>query len=139
MPKVYRSMRASGEFPEVGRSAACLGVRPVDIAVDQAVDQAGGVHPNNGGMSVAPSWRSLPVWRIPERLNAIIPKARGNNGLHCWRMGEGLFEDGEVGHKLQLRVNEPQHGMIEPAEQMTLVDYEVQLAATRMMWTIDEA
>lgn len=136
MPKVYRSMRASGEFPEVGRSAACLGVRPEDIPIGGG----GYSRPNTGGMSVAPSWRLLAPWRIPRRLNnSGALKATESNSLRCWTMGLGSFESGEIAAGLRLRVDGARHGMIEPALRVPFALYEELLEATRMNWVIDEA
>ncbi len=143
MPLVYRAMTRDGDKPKVGASARCLGVRVADEKqpnkkADVTVDDNGMVRPNTGGMSVAPSWRELPLSRIPSRLRDKKPHARGSNRDACWRMGEGTFEAGPVGEKLILRPDSYKHGLIEPSEAMLLDDFQVALAATQDHWSIDE-
>lgn len=134
MPKVYRTMRANGDLPELGRSAACLGVRPLDIPIEGN----GFVFPGTGGLSVAPSWKLLAPWRIPKRLNSVVPKASGSNNLRCWAMGTGAFQEGDVANGLHLRVDGDHHGLIEPKTHMPFQLYEELLASTRTLWRIDE-
>jgi hypothetical protein len=134
MPKVYRSMRADGEQPELGSSAACLGVRDIDLPVAMN----GYVYPSQGGMSVAPTWRDLPSWRIPVRLKKFVSKASGSNQLRCWRLGTGPFQDGEIAETLVLRVDGAKHGLIEPQVPMPIGAYLDRIAATRLQWVIDE-
>src|SRR4051812_13363208 len=86
VPRIYRSMRADDGMPAIGRSAVCLGVR---IPEDIQPDQSGQVQPGTGGMSVAPALRDLPIHRIPRRLQAIAPGAKGSESLRVWRMGDG--------------------------------------------------
>ena len=141
MPLVYRVMTVDADgSPKVGTTARSLGVRvrsrpedPEDIAVD-----SGHVAPGTGGMSVAPSWRDLPPWRIPRRLMHLVPKAFGKNEDACWRMGDGPFKAGHVAEGLSLRLDRPKHGVVEPNNRMTLGAYRAALAATRDRWTIDE-
>jgi hypothetical protein len=89
-------------------------------------------------MSVAPEWRVLPFWRIPKRLRPKCPGASGTNQLHCWKHGEGLFEEALVTEQLLLRPDKRTHGLVEPAHEMPLADYEAALEATRDGWVIDE-
>jgi hypothetical protein len=135
MPLIYRSMSREGDHPKVGPSARTLGVRvPEDILAP-----GGFVSPRSGGMSVAPSWRDLPPWRIPIRLIHLAPKAAGRQrDVYCWRMGEGSFMEGGVANGLTLRPDDPKHGLVEPAEVMTIDHYQTALAATRDLWCIDE-
>ena len=141
MPRIYRVMTPDADgLPKVGTTARSLGVRvrsrpddPEDIAVD-----SGHVAPGTGGMSVAPSWRDLPLHRIPQRLAHQVPNAAGRDTDACWRMGDGPFEAGDFAEGLSLRPDHPEHGVVEPSHRMTLDAYRAALAATRDRWTIDE-
>ena len=125
--------------PKVENSARGLGVRagggPND---DIPVDLNGRVTTGTGGMSVAPSWRDLPVQRIPRRLKDIAPGAAGSNRDACWRMGEGIFDASPVARGLVLRPDSLNHGIVEPEVAVPLADYVRNLIATREMWMVDE-
>jgi hypothetical protein len=142
MPLIYRAMRADGAKPLVGPTAQTLGVRvPPDPNADIEVGPDGKVNPEGGGMSVAPAWRLLPLHRIPKRLRPEVPGAVGSNSLHCWCMGAGPFTAGPVAAELLLRPDageQPRHGVVAPAREMPLSDYQDALAATREEWSIDE-
>jgi len=90
-------------------------------------------------MSVSPSWRTLPQHRIPKRLIHLVPEASGKNEDACWRMGEGPFAPGSVTIGLNLRLDHPNHGLVEPSEVISPDDFQARLAATRELWSIDEA
>lgn len=126
----------------VGPTATTLGVRvPPDLRPDISPNADGVVGPGGGGMSVAPSWRQLPTHRIPARLKDKVPEATGSNQCHCWRMGEGLFLPGEMSADLRLLPDpgvSPRHGVVEPARDMQVPNYQGALAATREQWEIDE-
>jgi len=135
-------MKANGEFPLVEQSAKGLGVRlghPGAKDVDIPSNEAGQVLPRTGGMSVVPAWRHLPYFRIPSRLQDRCAKATGSNNLHCWRWGDGDFNDQEVSNDLSLRVDSANHGLIEPSRAMSVIAYAAALASTRSNWIIDEA
>lgn len=142
MPLIYQSMQRDGDRPRIDRSATALGVRirvegenkPEDIPVDIL----GRVFPATGGMSVVPSWRSLPAHRLPARLKHLCPKARGRDDFSCWKMGEGDFKDGPLASGLNFRRDTATHGLVEPAQVVPLEIYEADLAETRDQWTIDE-
>ena len=140
MPLVYRAMRADprdSSKPEVAASGRALGVRPTDIPIDGNGDVA----PGTGGMSVSPTWRDLPGFRIPRRLRPLCNKAAGPNDNYCWMMGDGPFQAAAVTSNLDLRPDPRRgsHGFVEPARTMSHGDYEEALADTRNQWTIDEA
>lgn len=139
MPRVYRAMFPDGARPKVGPTKRTLGVQagagPND---DVSPDVNGNVYPGTGGMSVAPAWRDLPPHRIPRRLRSRCPKALGNDGYVCWRMGSGPFIDGHVHEHLQLRVDSAVHGLVEPEMMLSLERFQAALAATREKWVIDE-
>jgi hypothetical protein len=137
MPKIYRGMKKENGKPALGASATTLGVRiPDDIRPD-ADDR---VRPGTGGMSVSPSLRTLPLHRIPARLRERVPKARGNNDLFVWSMGEGTFACGAVATGLLLRVDpsNDNHGFVEPDTIMELSEYQRSLYTTQDAWSIDE-
>ncbi len=74
-------------------------------------------------MSVAPDDPlSLPRSRRPASL--------GGLGLDpAWEIDES-----ELGSNLQVRIDRPDHGFIEPMKAMTLLDYRNALASTRQFW-----
>ena len=132
-------MKRDGEWPLVEGGAQALGVRTgTTLAADIAVDDLGDVHPGTGGMSVNAAWRTLPYWRIPRRLKHLLPEARGNDQLVCWRHGQGDFESATVAEGLNLRVDRFPHGLVEPSRIVPLHVFEAALGATRTMWTVDE-
>ena len=135
MPRVFRAMSREGDAPRVGNTARSLGVRP---GSDIATDDSGDVSPKSGGMSVAPSWRELPPHRIPRRLSHLVPGACGNNIDFCWRLGEGAFEDSPVTPLLSLRLDRPDHGLVEPTCVMPILSFQDALAETRKEWIVDE-
>jgi hypothetical protein len=138
VPRIYRSMAVEDGQPLVGRYAHALGVRVVGDHVDVIPDDNGCVHPQQGGMSVAPSLRQLPSYRVPMRLRHLVRGARGNDQHRVWSMGEGDFTEVPVAPGLQLRPDSEAHGVIEPSEPMALMAYEAALAATRNLWSVDE-
>jgi hypothetical protein len=134
MPLIYRAMLRDGEYPKIGPTAKTLGVRiPDDIA-----EQGQFVFPGTGGMSVAPTWRALPMYRVPRRLKHLAAKAAGSNNYECWKMGVGPFEAGAVADGLSLRPDRPDHGLVEPSAAMPSEEYQKSLAATREQWRVDE-
>jgi len=148
MPTIYRSMLADRDRPIIGNAATALGVRlPPDPKPDVSVNADGTVSPRTGGMSVAPSWRHLPVWRIPRRLSTKFLDARGiqgasgSNNLVCWRLGEGPFAEAPIGDRLLFRPDPDRpdsHGFVEPLAQLPLTEYQAALANTRDQWQRDE-
>jgi hypothetical protein len=125
--------------PLVANSARGLGARIGDVPPnDITIDEAGNVHPNAGGMSVAPSWRDLEVHRIPKRLKHIVPDARGSNADACWRLGTGSFDNSPVSALLAMRKENEVHGFVEPAHLMAANSYVAALTETRDQWAIDE-
>ncbi|MGH7139046.1 MAG: hypothetical protein ACREHD_25145, partial [Pirellulales bacterium] len=120
--------------PMIGDTANRLGVRPgTDLPVS-----GGLVSPNTGGMSVSPSLRELPLFLIPKRLKHLVRKARGRNTDAVWRMGDGTFESRHLADGLVLRVEHKKHGLVEPANETTIVAFQAALAATCGQWVIDE-
>ena len=142
MPKVYRVMKkdAVDGLPVVGSTTSSeLGVRP---GVDVAVDLAGDVVLDSGGMSVVPGWRVLEAERIPRRLRTIFEGAAGANTAWCFTLGVGLFERGQVATGLELIPDAgtaPTHGVIAPGQPCSLAQYQSDLHNTRAAWQIDEA
>jgi hypothetical protein len=110
-------------YPDVGRTARTLGVRP---GIDVPVDDAGQVEPGHGGVSVAPdSPAGLPAHRRP-------PGLGGTGKDPVWEL-----ELADLGGSLAYREDPAQpciHGFIEPREEMPLDAYERALSATRLAW-----
>jgi hypothetical protein len=90
-------------------------------------------------MSVAPDWKLLPPWRIPRRLAHIVPQACGRNEDACWRFGQGSFVADSIGELLRFVPDRPTHGVVEPAYEMPLGNYQTALADTQDHWVIDES
>lgn len=131
MALIYRVMEQDGEHPMVGDTSYRLGVR---AGTDLPVDEHGNIRPGTGGMSVAPDLRSLPYFLIPKRLKLVVPGARGSNVRRCWKMGEGPFERGAIADGLELRPDDPAHGVVEPSGLTSLAAFQAALAATRANW-----
>lgn len=137
MPLVFRIMRQDADGgPTVARLSSALGVRP---GVDVDVDAKGFVIANGKGMSVSPAWRDISVLRIPKRLRAKVPGARGSNNTYCFRAGTGPFQHGPFAVGLELTPDSPKHGCISPAQSVVLAQYENDLASTRTLWKVDES
>lgn len=138
MPLIYRAMQASESGPETGSSKKMLGAKAgTERGDDIAPTPDGRVFPETGGMSVAPSWRDLPAYRIPRRLKHLFPAATGKNEMECWCMGIGPFEDAAVSTDLNLRVDSGSHGVVEPSREMPLPTYQDALAQTQNQWIIE--
>ena len=135
-PKIFRMMFPDDNGgPRVGSGPDMLGVRN---GTDVHPDPKGNVGPG-GGMSVAPKWHVMKSHRIPKRLGPQHPKgtpaATGRDDRCIWWMGEGPFDDGEVTSELRLHVTDvTQHGHVEPAGVMPLVEFSAWLAKTRDAW-----
>lgn len=137
VPKVCRAMKKDEDgLPVVGADARCLGVRH---GIDISVDDEGTVITNGEGMSVSPLWRKLPLHRIPKRLGDKVAGARGPDTNHCFSAGSGIFCSGAFAAGLTLRVDRAHHGTLAPVNAVPLESYEASLAATRHLWTLDEA
>jgi hypothetical protein len=137
MPLVFRAMRKDDDgLPTVERSASGLGVRP---GIDIDLDAQGNALANGKGMSVAPAWRAISILRIPKRLRAKVPGARGSNNTHCFRAGAGPFQRGAFAAGLELIPDSATHGCVAPVQTVPLSQYESDLSATRADWQIDEA
>ncbi len=129
MPRMFRSMRKDADgFPIVGQSTSALGVRP-------GVDIQGNAVPNDKGMSVSPSWRTMSVFFIPKRLGH---GGRGSNNRYCFRRGSRPFQQTKFGNGLEFVPDSDSHGVVRPAELMPFAQFEENLAATRSDWVIDE-
>jgi hypothetical protein len=137
MPLVFRVMRKDQDgLPTVEQSASAIGVRP---GIDIDVDALGNTVVNGKGMSVSPSWKNIPLSRIPKRLRGIVLGARGSNNTFCFKTGVGLFQQGAFDTGLILEPDSATHGCITPAQLVPLAQYESDLAATRPNWQIDES
>ena len=137
MPLVYRSMKKDVDgMPVIERTASGLGIRP---GVDVDIDQDRNIVLNGKGLSVSPDWRTLPIYRIPKRLAALVPGSRGSNSTFCFRAGSGPFLRESFASGLELLPDSPRHGCVAPIQVETLIQYENDLAATRAQWQVDES
>lgn len=118
---VYRAMKTDEKGKPIADSTARgLGVRPVDIPVDKD----GNVHPNTGGMSVAPDTpQNLPDHRRPSTL----PGGTGKDSA-CKLNTASLPES------LRYVQDKKTHGTIQPSKAMPLSDYQKALGSTAEHW-----
>ena len=134
MPLVYRAMRREADnLPTVAQAANALGVR---LGIDIDLDAANNALVNNKGMSVAPAWSRIPLFRVPKRLGV---GGQGSNNTFCFRNGAGAFQQTAFAAGLEFLPDSPTHGVVRPAQVVPLAQYESDLAATRAAWQIDEA
>ena len=57
--------------------------------------------------------------------------------MEVWYLGDGPFQSEAITDRLNLRVDRPLHGMVEPATTMPFDEYEQLLADTTGQWLID--
>jgi hypothetical protein len=145
MAKLYRSMYEQDGQPKAGNDDFQLGVRVPPHRDADVRPEGDYVNPGSGGMSVFVSLKKLPGRLIPARLRDLYPndlqKARGDNALVVWCMGDGEFREGPVTALLVLRLDKPgerRHGLVEPGMRMTLSDYQAELQSTAGEWTVCE-
>lgn len=120
---IFRAMKINSENkPELGRTARTLGVRtPRDIVPDDD----GYVYPEVGGMSIAPhNPKLLPLHRRPPSL--------GGSG----RDPVFKFHISSLPDSLIVRLDKPEHGMVEPAQKCLLTQYEQELSSTQSSWEL---
>jgi hypothetical protein len=116
MPTIYRAMiAAADDHPQTGVRKRTLGVVDSGESADVIPDDDGNVHPDNGGMSVAPRRRDIHGYRAKRD--------------PVWR-----FDTERLPGTLQYRRDARSHGVIEPAESMPLETYRETLAETREDW-----
>ena len=143
MPTVFRSMKTAADgLPVVGDQSKELGVRvPPNPCPDVDVDPSTNLILLNGsGMSVAENWRLLLPHLIPKRLSGIIADAKGRGNLKCYRLGDGPFAPGPLasGLELVLKASDAGKGNVVPDTAVTVSQFQVDLAATRNQWVVDE-
>jgi hypothetical protein len=125
MPLLYRTMREDTDgMPFVAPSARGLGARPgTDVPALADHDH---VNPGEGGPSVAPDDpNNLLRSRRPLWLG-------GTSRDPLW-----VIDSDDLGPDLVYRpdpARPTEHGFIEPAQQVELVEYQRLLAATRPLW-----
>lgn len=144
-PKVYRSMYEKDGQPAVGSDPVQLGVTlPPTINAD-VTPESGYVNKESGGMSVFASLKKLPSRLIPTRLRDLYPenfqRARGDDSLLIWCMGNGEFQNAAITDHLVLRLDKPgekRHGLIEPGTRMKIEEYQAELYSTVGDWKICE-
>jgi hypothetical protein len=142
MPTIYRAMKQADDGqPEVGSDSKQLGVRIApNPNADIDLDEKGAVILNGKGMSVADNWRRLLPHLIPKRLKRIFSGAAGSNRLACFCLGQGPFSPGLLNSRLSLvlKDHDVHAGNVVPAQAVSERQFQVDLAATRGEWTIDE-
>lgn len=116
MTSVYRAMiAANDDHPQPGTTKRHLGVVDSGEFADVIPDEDGLVHPDDGGMSVAPTPDDVPAHRAKRD--------------PMWQ-----FDTEALPGTLQHRQDSPAHGLIEPAVSMPLETYRELLAETREDW-----
>jgi hypothetical protein len=126
MRTLYRGMNSDGDHPRVERSAKGLGVRVGDDG-DVEPDAEGLVYPGRG-MSIAPDDPLfLPEFRRPREF-------LGSARHPVWGIAES-----DLPEELAVVIDNPEHGVIGPAEAMPLADYEAALASTQRSWSMIRA
>ncbi len=125
--KIYRAMiRDTDGLPLVGRSARKLGVRTGDQMPNNDVDATTGtdvVQPDKGMSAVPNDPDNLAKNRRPPAVNGGIGKDP------VW-----VMDTDDLGPDLRYEQDKPTHGMVAPARNMTLDEYEAALNATRAKW-----
>ena len=120
---LFRSMKVDDGRPLLERSARALGVRIEGPDRDVEPDAEGDVHPQKGGMSVAPDDPlALQTHRRP-------PEFGGTGKDPVWQIS-----DDTLPAALCFRRDAPSHGLVEPRSTMPLIGYEDRLAETRDSW-----
>lgn len=118
---VYRSMKTGADgqpLPEP--TARGLGAR---VPIDIPVDAQGNVHPNTGGVSVAPyTPGNLPSHRRPTTLG-------GTGRDDVWGI-----DSGDLGPDLRYVQDCPTHGTIQPTRTMPANEYQDALKRTKSRW-----
>ena len=117
---LFRGMKVdNGQTPLSGPTARTLGVRPeIDIPVC-----AGCVKPGTGGMSVAPDTPlNLPRHRRPESFDGT-----GKDPVFG-------IEESSLDQRLRFHQDSPTHGVIEPAVEMTIEEFQHLLRETARLW-----
>jgi len=124
---VFRAMRSdpNGQ-PVCGQDRRTLGVKPGAAPEgDIPIDSAGNVLPANGGMSIAPGDPlHLPKHRRPREL--------GGEGR------DAVFQlpTAALYPALALRLDRPEHGLIEPSEPCRFIAFQNAPHATQPDWIL---
>jgi hypothetical protein len=124
MTSLFRAMKEdSSGLPQLGASARTLGVRPgIDVLANLPSDI---VNLGQGGLSVSPDDpMNLPVYRRPVAF-------QGTGKDPVW-----MIDEAHLGNDLVYRVDPRTagHGFIEPAQSMTLDEYQQALEQTQRLW-----
>jgi hypothetical protein len=121
---LYRAMKPHGDRPLVEQSARGLGVRTEGLVRDVNPDAEGRVHPGEG-MSVAPD---DPLFLDPHRR----PAEFGGTGKDpVWEISDEALPG-----SLVVRLDAPDHGLIEPRAPIELAAYREALAETSPEWRL---
>ena len=105
------------------------------LGADIDVCQEGYVVLNQKGISVNASVEAMLPSLIPKRLASRFSEARGNNSLTVFVHGQGDFLEEPVTDALTLVFkDDPGGGLVCPIEQVTIEQYQANLAATEPGW-----
>lgn len=133
----------------VGPTARQLGVRvhPTDPH-DVKPDTRGNVGPDRffegerEGMSVSPSFETLPLHRVPPQFRWLRPDARGNSKDRIFALhANGPFVRTVIDNDLELAPDDedtPDHGVVQPRRVMHADAFQAALGGTRRRWRIEE-
>lgn len=127
---LFRAMKADKDGrPVLGKDRRTLGVKPgVPPAGDIPVDVDGFVTVGSGGLSVAPDDpRDLPLHRRPKEWGG-----DGRDPVFALRI------DALPQATLALRLDRPQHGLIEPTKRCKFDAFQKDLHSTRSDWAIEK-
>ena len=122
---MFRAMKKDADdLPKIGRSSRELGVRVEGPTLDLPVGNDGTVEPGTGGMSVAlDAAKNLPKPRLPRSLGG-----EGRDPVFSMRRSE-------LSENLLSRVDRYPHACVEPIRRCPLVQFESDLASTRLFWS----
>ena len=123
--------------PSTATSSSTLHVRDNDM--DFAVYGDGMAGPGAGGLSVAPTVGDLQPNFRPARFGGNADDRK----MHVWKFGNLPYVAGAVGFGLNLRPYPPrsrelEHGVLEPANVITLELFRDRAVTTRDSWTYVE-
>ncbi len=135
-------MEKDGDRPRIDRSATALGVRirlegekkPEDIPVDDS----GRVSPSTGGNVRGSRMEVAPHSPDSQKAETALSRCDWQEQPRLLDDGVGKFVDGPLAPGLNFPRDKATHGLVEPAQVVSLETYEADLAATRDQWIIDK-